>query len=481
MGAEIHVGLFGKVPNLGDFVERRIHPGFRTFWDRWLQDCLTASQRELGEQWLDTYLVSPVWSFVISPDVCGDAVYAGVMVPSVDRVGRYFPLTVVATLAPETACLSLLAEGRAWFKAAESTLRDVLEGKITDIDEIDRTIDDLQHPLAELAARLAPRTAVERDVDLLLLLGRADQCSRCFGAVLEPLLATDRAARTFWLTDGSEVMSARLLAVRGLPQDTMFAAMLGGNCDRSIWYEVAPAISETAELTSPSRRQVASSVRTDRGHVRTRNEDYAAVRPDLGLWMVADGMGGYEDGALASAAACDAVENIDVHGTLAQKVDGCIASLRSVNDQLRVESREREQSICSASTVVLLIVDTDQWACVWAGDSRLYRLRADELEQISRDHATGQRSAQGPDAEEYFVTAGVGVEDDLSVDVLYGDLQVGDRFLLCSDGLYEGADEAAIVRALSHDHPRGATHELMRTVLDGPARDNLTAVAVFIG
>ena len=99
---------------------------------------------------------------------------------------------------------------------------------------------------------------------------------------------------------------------------------------------------------------------------------------------------------------------------------------------------------------------------------------------MSHDHSTGERDAHTTDAEEYFVTAGVGVEDELVADVVYGDVQAGDRFLLCSDGLYAEIDDAAIIHGLSHNEPRVATHELIGAVLAGTARDNVTAVAVYV-
>jgi type VI secretion system protein ImpM len=473
--AELQVGFFGKVPQLGDFVERRIHPEFRTLWDQWLQECLTASRDGLGDAWLDKYLVSPIWSFALSPGVCGQAVYAGVLVPSVDRVGRYFPLAIVATLGPETPCLALLTEGGAWFRAASTLLLNVLEGRLTDIDELDRLVCELERPLAELTARLAPRTGLQVDMDLVLPLESEERLSQSFAVLIEPLLTGRVASPTFWLTEGSADLSARLLIAHGLPQPTAFAAMLGGGFDPARW--------QTVSYITPAAGQawsLVSSMRTDRGHVRRQNEDYAASRPDLKLWVVADGMGGYQDGALASAAVCDALQVIGWRGSLREKVDLCITRLRSLNAEMRIESQARDQNISSASTVVALLIDSDQWACVWAGDSRLYRYRGAHLEQLSHDHSVGARDGDAANGEEYFVTAGVGVEDELMVDVLYGDVQPGDRFLLCSDGLYTDIGESTIISGLSNSEPRVATNELMRAALEGTARDNVTAVAVYV-
>ena len=99
----IDVGFFGKLPSHGDFLRRQVSDAFVGVWDGWLQECLAASRAELGDRWLDVYLTSPVWRFACAAGTCGPAPVVGVMVPSVDRVGRYFPLTLVAELPPRCA------------------------------------------------------------------------------------------------------------------------------------------------------------------------------------------------------------------------------------------------------------------------------------------------------------------------------------------------------------------------------------------
>src|SRR6188768_3932688 len=92
------VGFFGKLPSHGDFIARRVDDLFRQRWDEWLQRSIDESQRALGGAWLDCYLTGPLWRFFLCEGVAGAACFAGVLMPSVDRVGRYFPLTVVAQL-----------------------------------------------------------------------------------------------------------------------------------------------------------------------------------------------------------------------------------------------------------------------------------------------------------------------------------------------------------------------------------------------
>lgn len=107
-------GWYGKLPALGDFARRRLPDSFVERWDAWLQQCLQASRATLGEGWLQQYLGAPVWRFLLLPGAMGSAGWAGVLLPSVDRVGRYFPLTVCARLPESTPLGSSLAELEQW-------------------------------------------------------------------------------------------------------------------------------------------------------------------------------------------------------------------------------------------------------------------------------------------------------------------------------------------------------------------------------
>ncbi len=93
------VGYFGKIASLGDFVRRDTPPGFVEVWDPWLQSGLTESRAALGDAWLDHYAVAPIWRFALAPGLAGAAAVAGLVMSSQDRVGRLFPLTLMAVVA----------------------------------------------------------------------------------------------------------------------------------------------------------------------------------------------------------------------------------------------------------------------------------------------------------------------------------------------------------------------------------------------
>jgi type VI secretion system protein ImpM len=195
------VGFYGKLPCRGDFLERRIAPEFIGPWDEWLQECLTESRVQLQEWWLETYLTSPVWRFVLAGGVCGANSCAGVLLPSVDQVGRYFPLTVVAHW--DVAIFPLTAERsrESWFDSAQTLGVEALEAPRLDLEEFDRSV-------AALATRLDPTE------EPFLWLRELEHAPR-------PM--------SLWWTYGSSESDPAMLCVNGLPDPGTFAAMLLGN------------------------------------------------------------------------------------------------------------------------------------------------------------------------------------------------------------------------------------------------------------
>src|SRR5689334_21589258 len=115
MSYGLDIGFYGKLPSHGDFLQRRLADGFVERWDAWLQECLAESRESLGERWLDTYLTSPAWRFCAAPGAMAASGMAGVMVPSVDRVGRYFYITIAAPLPPGVLPGSAATRAAAFF------------------------------------------------------------------------------------------------------------------------------------------------------------------------------------------------------------------------------------------------------------------------------------------------------------------------------------------------------------------------------
>ena len=226
-----------------------------------------------------------------------------------------------------------------------------------------------------------------------------------------------------------------------------------------------------------------SAARTDMGKVRTRNEDAVLDRPQQGLWAVADGMGGHARGDLASLRLVSRLGALPAQTDFESRLQAVRESLHDTHHRLIADSA----GTVSGSTVVVLILEGQQGACIWAGDSRCYLWREQRLYQLSRDHSfarqlmeqehmsPGQAMAH-PDAR--ALTRAVGAGEPLTLDILAFAVQPGDVFLLCSDGLYQDLSPKALGQAMNEDAPHTCLARLFDAVLAGEARDNLSAVVI---
>ncbi|OLU28729.1 protein phosphatase [Pseudomonas sp. PA15(2017)] len=232
-----------------------------------------------------------------------------------------------------------------------------------------------------------------------------------------------------------------------------------------------------------------SAARTDTGKVRARNEDAFLDCPQDGLWVVADGMGGYQGGDVASQLIVASLADLPVEQSFDERLTAIRQCLHWLNRRLSQELTivaERPENIIG-STVVVLLVEGSRGACIWAGDSRCYLWRAQRLYQLSKDHSLQQQlidEHQMTPAEArvhpaaHALTRAVGAAEHLTLDVLEFEVHPGDAYLLCSDGLYNGISGDALGNALSLAAPHIAVERLFDGALRGSARDNLTAVVI---
>lgn len=146
MQADGTPGWYGKLPSLGDFASRRLPESFIAPWDEWLQASLVASRGRLGDAWLERFLNSPLWRFLLLPGACDQNAWVGVIMPSVDRVGRYFPLTIAVNAGDAAGGLGAMLGGEHWFAAIETIALGILD--------IQSSVESLD---AQLAATPLPR------------------------------------------------------------------------------------------------------------------------------------------------------------------------------------------------------------------------------------------------------------------------------------------------------------------------------------
>ncbi|WP_207480948.1 PP2C family protein-serine/threonine phosphatase [Arenibaculum pallidiluteum] len=222
------------------------------------------------------------------------------------------------------------------------------------------------------------------------------------------------------------------------------------------------------------------------GTVRRVNEDAWLDRGDVGLWAVADGMGGHDAGDVASRRVVAAVEAaLDAEAGSAT-LAGIRRALEACNAELQDYAAARSLPIVG-STVVVLVVDGRRFECAWAGDSRLYLLRAGQLAQVTRDHSRVQelvdrgeldpRQAENH-AHANVITRAVGALPQLELDAVAGEIEGGDVFLLCSDGLTRAVGDTALQEVLAGCDPGSAAERLLALALAQGARDNVTLVIV---
>src|SRR3954467_15673190 len=190
-----------------------------------------------------------------------------------------------------------------------------------------------------------------------------------------------------------------------------------------------------------------SAAATSRGNVRGHNEDAILERPALGLWVVADGMGGHNTGDVASNMIVQALAGLAHHALPSAQLDEVEDRLRAVNETLYRESLDNQAGM-SGSTIVALLAFERHCLSIWAGDSRAYRSREGALEQVTHDHSEAQEllDASGEQLPESMasnvITRAVGGAPELFLDIELRELRNHDRYLLCSDGLYKELSEA---------------------------------------
>jgi protein phosphatase len=226
-----------------------------------------------------------------------------------------------------------------------------------------------------------------------------------------------------------------------------------------------------------------SGAATHVGKVRRRNEDGYLVRPEVGLWAVADGMGGLESGDLASRTVIDALKSIGQPSSAAELLAWCEERVVTANTVLN-DIGQRRGGIIGTTIAVLLAYDS-RFACVWSGDSRIYLVRGHALIPQSRDHTELQELlAEGrlkPDEARTWprrnvVTRAIGVHHDPELEMRDGVLQAGDAFVLCSDGLTAHVEDEEILREVTTRPPQRACEALIDLTLTRGATDNVTVV-----
>jgi type VI secretion system ImpM family protein len=472
MSVESATGFYGKLPCRGDFMQRRVPQVFVDTWDAWLQECLYVSRQQLGEQWLDLYLTSPVWRFVLAEGICGESAYAGVMLPSVDRVGRYFPLTLVSPLEAGTCILeAACGAGRAWFDAVEELALKALDASDLDLQAFDTQVDALPGlgdwdalALSNQLMALVAQSGFARGGASwhISMPGETPQIAVNAFASLE----LQRAFRPcgLWWTQGSEAVQPGWLVTSGLPTPTGYIAMLSGQWRRAGWNSIelavqAPQFVAPSEATATEVPQaldvqiVAAHPPSPRG-VSASVEIRYIMRPEIGLWgMATAAVGGGDSGARADLIS-DVAHDLAPQATLTTRIESARRALHGVLGSRAGAVGGTAEGVA----VILFLAEHTECALMWSGAARAIRIR--------NGTATELLAGERPTEAEAAVDAPVGPQLDRdgtddggllallaaptaaapAVGVRYQDLEANDLWVLGTEGSFP---EALIARLVS--------------------------------
>jgi serine/threonine protein phosphatase PrpC len=229
-----------------------------------------------------------------------------------------------------------------------------------------------------------------------------------------------------------------------------------------------------------------SSAATHPGARRSANQDACLARLDLGLWAIADGAGGHQAGADAAQAVVAALDAVPPGLAAAELLAQVRLRLAGVHAALGRAAAEAGGGTLMAATVVALVARAGHFACLWAGDARAYRLAGDgPPERLTRDHSvvaelveagalTEPEAATHPDASVVTRAIGDGSEA-VALDKVIGAIRLGERFLLCSDGIWKALPDSDLASLLRDGASAAA---IVEAALARDAADNITAVVV---
>jgi type VI secretion system protein ImpM len=225
-------GWFGKIPALGDFASRRLPQEFIDVWDLWLQHGMAASRASLGARWLESYLTSPIWYFGLFPGVIGAQAWTGLLMPSVDKVGRHFPLTIAVPFDPGENSIVAMFERQDWYARLGQIALATLSVDFP-AERLEADLDANPFPangfdgcaaaarnLADWWQNNAPEvtSVFETPPPMGNLLSAAGHC----------LLDTTGSGRSLWWRHSVDCWPQVVRGFHGLPPDERFESLLEG-------------------------------------------------------------------------------------------------------------------------------------------------------------------------------------------------------------------------------------------------------------
>jgi type VI secretion system protein ImpM len=450
MTETVQVGFFGKLPVLGDFLSRRLGPDFVEPWDQWLQQAMHMARAQSGGAWDELYTQAAPWRFALEAGVCGGSPVLGVLLPSNDRVGRQFPLTVACPLPTGLGALEVAAGSEAWFAATEALLERAVGGGM-DLAAFDLAVTDLAATLAQTGLT-APAAA-----DFAM----CQQYLLAHGAFKLPLPAAGIGASL-------AAMCARLLA-RTAPPLALF------------WCEATAAEPQMlASRAMPGPQLLAELLRLPaRAPVASLSLPTVAAEPPP---PAADPLQ-WHHAVISRESPRHVHAVITVAGTSTEDVDARLASLDALLTRESVDQKFSDELTAllgpdaqqdprhAPLEFAIFAPDGDSHAFFWSSGATVFRLRGRDLERLVPEAAP----AAGGSLLDLLQSTEVPAGASRALQVMrISTIDPTDSYLLCADASYPSLSWGQLVSALDEGTPQYGIERLIealgeRAAAAGPA------------
>lgn len=460
-------GYYGKVPVAGDFVSHGLPRAIENTLDDWLRRAIRDSQTRLGRDWLDAFLVAPVWRFALAPGLVGRLPVAGVMMPSVDRVGRYFPLMIAAARPDATGDILALSADRQFYDAAEALVLSRLDPATP--------LHALTEALAHLPIGPLPRIATDPD---------------------------DKAAALWWI--GPEATQSHVTI--GLPQHTDFSDIFLGKATSALGEDDTilpppqpsnpppiPAVTRRPRaieapgpapddhptppqtpLPQAERAQLLTIEHASASLKGTRSSaltDAVAIGADGQAFSLLTGIGQSPALPAQIAGLIPVLTNIAAPFSMNDLLAEAKGKLGNANTFLTARSAASGQT--TAVAALTLLVQARRYAVLWAGHGTIWLLRNGTLHPLNQPHLDPRMRGS--------VTRALGAARSLTLDSAIGQVEAEDRILLLSPGVIGALSPTDIAKTLAEAAtPQIAVTELTQNALIEGAPLDATALAIFL-
>ncbi|MGL4237604.1 type VI secretion system-associated protein TagF [Tabrizicola sp.] len=427
----VRSGYFGKVPTQGDFVSNGLQRNLADALDRWLRQAMQQSQRRMGRDWLDAFLVAPIWRMALTSGTLGPDPVVGLMMPSVDRIGRYFPLVIAAQLtglSPDVHDMIALTE---WYDAAEKLALSTLDPGFL--------FANFDQAVTSLGMRILPefwsRHSKGKPLSVWWCGSSPDEVVQ-FNGMPDP----HDFERLFLLTTTVEAVSP---AAQQPPVSQTNRTLLSVDC----------AAASLKGLRSPALMEA------------------TAIAENQQAMSVISGVGKLVGTRVAVQIVADTLSTIENPFSMNDLVAEAKGKLGTANALLR--ARNQPPGEVSAASTVTLLVQAQRYSVLWAGNARAYLLRDGVMTLLTRDHVEARLPT--------VLIRAVGGPGPLLLDTVAGEAREDDRFLLCSAGLAVALTEQEIASTLANaaSAQQVVTRLTQDALIAGGAAD-VTALAVIL-